>query len=41
MRATRHAGDAARIQKRKLVEEIFGWRKTIGVLRKVRLLNRS
>jgi transposase len=35
-RTTRHAGYAASQKKRKRVEEIFGWTKTIGTLRKTR-----
>ena len=35
-RTTRHAGYAVSMRKRKRVEEIFGWLKTIGVLRKTR-----
>jgi len=35
-RTTRHAGYAIRQQKRKLVEQGFGWMKTIGGLRKLR-----
>jgi len=35
-RTTRHAGYAVSQQKRKLVEEIFGWLKTIALLRKTR-----
>jgi transposase len=35
-RTTRHAGYTASQQKRKRVEEIFGWKKTVGLLRKVR-----
>jgi transposase len=35
-RTTRHAGYGVSQQKRKLVEEIFGWLKTIGLLRKTR-----
>jgi IS5 family transposase len=35
-RTTRHAGYLVSQQKRKLVEEIFGWLKTIGLLRKTR-----
>ena len=35
-RTTRHDGYAISQQKRKLVEEIFGWMKTIGLLRKLR-----
>jgi transposase len=37
-RTTRHAGYAVSIKKRKLVEEIFGWAKTIGGLRKARFI---
>ena len=35
-RTTRHAGYAISQQKRKLVEQGFGWMKTIGGLRKLR-----
>jgi transposase len=35
-RTTRHPGYAVSQQKRKCVEEIFGWLKTVGLLRKVR-----
>jgi transposase len=35
-RTTRHAGYAISQQKRKRVEEIFGWMKTVGGLRKLR-----
>lgn len=35
-RTTRHAGYAISQQKRKLVEQVFGWLKTVGLLRKVR-----
>ncbi len=35
-RTTRHAGYAVSQRKRKRVEEIFGWMKTIGLMRKVR-----
>ena len=35
-RTTRHAGYAISQQKRKRIEEIFGWLKTIGLLRKTR-----
>jgi len=35
-RTTRHAGYAVSQQKRKLVEQAFGWMKTIGGLRKLR-----
>lgn len=37
-RTTRHAGYTVSIKKRKLVEEIFGWSKTIGGLRKARFV---
>jgi transposase len=35
-RTTRHAGYAISQQKRKLIEQVFGWMKTIGGLRKLR-----
>jgi len=35
-RTTRHAGYLVSQQKRKLVEEIFGWLKTVGLLCKTR-----
>ncbi len=35
-RTTRHGGYAVSQKKRKRVEEIFGWMKTIGLMRKVR-----
>jgi transposase len=35
-RTTRHGGYAISQRKRKRVEEIFGWKKTVGLLRKVR-----
>jgi hypothetical protein len=35
-RTTRHAGYAVSQKKRKRVEEIFGWMKTLGLMRKVR-----
>jgi transposase len=35
-RTTRHEGYAMSQRKRKLVEEFFGWMKTVGVLRKTR-----
>lgn len=35
-RTTRHAGYAVSQRKRKRIEEIFGWGKTVGVLRKLR-----
>ncbi len=36
-RTTRHPGYALSQQKRKRVEEVFGWLKTVGLLRKVKL----
>ena len=36
-RTTRHAGYTVSQQKRKRVEEIFGWLKTVGLLHKVKL----
>ena len=35
-RTTRHGGYAISQQKRKLIEQVFGWMKTIGGLRKLR-----
>ena len=35
-RTTRHAGYLVSQQKRKLVEEVFGWLKTVGLMRKLR-----
>jgi len=35
-RTTRHAGYRASQKKRKRVEEVFGWMKSVGLLRKVR-----
>jgi len=35
-RTTRHAGYALSQQKRKLIEQVFGWMKTVGGLRKLR-----
>jgi transposase len=35
-RTTRHAGYAVSQRKRKLIEQVFGWMKTIGGLRKLR-----
>jgi transposase len=35
-RTTRHPGYAISQQKRKIVEEVFGWLKTIGLMRKTR-----
>ena len=35
-RTTRHEGYAISQQKRKLIEQVFGWMKTIGGLRKLR-----
>jgi IS5 family transposase len=35
-RTTRHAGYAVSHRKRKLIEQVFGWMKTVGGLRKLR-----
>jgi transposase len=35
-RTTRHAGYAVSQRKRKLIEQVFGWMKTVGLLRKLR-----
>jgi Transposase DDE domain len=35
-RTTRHAGYAISQQKRKLIEQVFAWMKTVGGLRKLR-----
>ena len=35
-RTTRHPGDAVSMNKRKRAEEIFGWMKTVGLMRKTR-----
>jgi hypothetical protein len=35
-RTTRHPGYAISQQKRKLIEQVFGWMKTVGGLRKLR-----
>ncbi len=35
-RTTRHPGYAVSQRKRKLVEQVFGWGKTVGGLRKTR-----
>jgi hypothetical protein len=35
-RTTRHPGYAVSQRKRKRVDEIFGWMKTVGLLRKTR-----
>jgi IS5 family transposase len=40
-RTTRHPGYAVSQQKRKLVEQCFGWMKTVGVLRKLRHRGRA
>ena len=40
-RTTRHAGYAVSQVKRKLVEEIFGWMKTVGNFRRTRLKGRA
>jgi transposase len=39
-RTTRHAGYALSQRRRKRVEEIFGWLKTVGLMRKVKLRGR-
>ena len=39
-RTTRHAGYAVSQVKRKRIEEIFGWLKTVALLRKLRHRNR-
>lgn len=36
-RTTRHPSYVVSQQKRKRVEEVFGWLKTVGLLRKVKL----
>jgi hypothetical protein len=35
-RTTRHAGYAVSQKKRKRIEEVFGWMKTVGMMRKTR-----
>ena len=35
-RTTRHVGYATSQKKRKLVEQMFGWAKTVGLMRKTR-----
>jgi hypothetical protein len=40
-RTTRHAGYALSQRLRKLVEEVFGWAKTVGGLRKTRFVGRA
>lgn len=40
-RTTRHAGYAASQRRRKLVEEVFGWLKTVGGMRKTRFKGRD
>ncbi|MBX3162500.1 MAG: transposase [Deltaproteobacteria bacterium] len=40
-RTTRHPGYAISQRKRKLVEEVFGWMKTVGGLRKTKLRGRE
>lgn len=37
-RTTRHAGYGISLRRRKLIEEIFGWAKTVGGLRKTRFI---
>lgn len=41
IRTTRHEGYAVSQKKRKLVEEIFGWMKTVGNLRKIKYRGRE
>jgi len=40
-RTTRHAGYAVSQRRRKRVEEVFGWKKTVGGLRKLRYIGRA
>lgn len=40
-RTTRHTGYAVSMRKRKRVEEIFGWMKTVGLMRKTRHRGRN
>jgi Transposase DDE domain len=40
-RTTRHAGYALSQKKRKRVEEIFGWMKTVALMRKVKQRGRE
>lgn len=40
-RTTRHAGYAASQRRRKRIEEVFGWMKTIGPLRKTKYKGRA
>lgn len=40
-RTTRHAGYAVSQRKRKLVEEVFGWFKTVGNFRRTRFKGRA
>jgi hypothetical protein len=40
-RTTRHAGYAVSQRIRKRVEEIFGWKKTVGGCRKLRFVGRK
>ena len=40
-RTTRHRGYAVSQQKRKRIEEPFGWMKTIGIMRKTRHRGRA
>ncbi|MEX2445918.1 MAG: transposase, partial [Dehalococcoidia bacterium] len=40
-RTTRHPGYAVSQRRRKRVEEVFGWGKTVGGLRKLRYLGRA
>ena len=40
-RTTRHPGYAVSMRKRKRVEEIFGWLKTVALMRKTRYRGRA
>lgn len=40
-RTTRHAGDQTSLKVRKRIEEAFGWLKTVGGLRKTRLIGQA
>ena len=40
-RTTRHGGYAISQRKRKRIEEIFGWMKTVGGLRKTRFIGQA
>jgi hypothetical protein len=40
-RTTRHSGYAVSVKKRKRIEQVFGWLKTVGGFRKMRLVGLS